>query len=402
MRYGFGDYVLDTERAELQGAGGLIPLRRKAFQVLVYLLTHRERVVSTQELLEHLWPEQFVGDEVLKACMKAVRQALGERGRAPRFVRTLYGQGYRFVALVEVQEPLPTDRTAPPAVNPPSAGHRVVPPVGRAAELLRLHAWLASAHSGLRQLVFVTGEAGVGKTTLVEAFVAALGTSGPLWIGRGQCVEHYGAGEAYLPILEALGRLCRGPGGQDLVAFLGQHAPTWLVQMPGLVRPTDLKMLHRRSAGATRERMLRELAEALDLLTARQPLVLVLEDLHWSDPSTLDLLAALARRPEPARLLLLGTYRPPEVRRRAHPLPSVQQELQLHGHCVELPLTLLPEAAIAAYLARCVPGLAQVDRLARLVHQRTEGNPLFMVALVESWQTQGVLREEEGLLGVGF
>jgi hypothetical protein len=66
-------------------------------------------------------------------------------------------------------------------------------------------------------------------------------------------------------------------------------------------------------------------------------------------------------------------------------LPSVQQELQLHGHCVELPLTLLPEAAIAAYLARRLPGLAQIDRLARLVHQRTEGNPLFMVALVESW-----------------
>ena len=102
--------------------------------------------------------------------------------------------------------------------------------------------------------------------------------------------------------------------------------------------------------------MLRELAEALDLLTARQPLVLVLEDLHWSDPSTLDLLAVLARRHDPARLLLIGTYRPPEVRRRAHPLPSVQQELQLHGHCVELPLTLLPEAAIAAYLATPLAG----------------------------------------------
>jgi DNA-binding winged helix-turn-helix (wHTH) protein len=310
MRYGFGDYVLDTERAELQGAEGPIPLRRKAFQVLVHLLTHRERVVSKQELLEQLWPEQFVGDEVLKACIKAVRQALGERGRTPRFVRTLYGQGYRFVAPVAVWEPLPADRAAPPAVSLPSAGHSVVPPVGRAAELLRLHTWLANARSGLRQLVFVTGEAGLGKTTLVEAFVAALGTSGPLWVGRGQCVEHYGAGEAYLPILETLGRLCRGPGGPELVACLGQHAPTWLVQMPGLVRSTDLELLCRRSAGATRERMLRELAEALDLLTARQPLVLVLEDLHWSDPSTLDLLAVLARRPDPARLLLLGRSRP--------------------------------------------------------------------------------------------
>ena len=194
MRYGFGDYVLDTERAELQGAGGPIPLRRKAFQVLVYLLTHRERVVSTQELLEHLWPEQFVGDEVLKACIKAVRQALGERGRAPRFVRTLYGQGYRFVALVAVQEPLPADRTAPPAVSPPSVGHSVVPPVGRAAELLRLHALLASARRGRRQLVFVTGEAGLGKTTLVEAFVAALGTRGRSGSGAGSAWSITGLG----------------------------------------------------------------------------------------------------------------------------------------------------------------------------------------------------------------
>ena len=98
-----------------------------------------------------------------------------------------------------------------------------------------------------------------------------------------------------------------------MVALLGQQAPTWLVQMPGLVRAADLETLKRRIVGATRERMLRELAEALELLTAQQPLVLVLEDLHWSDPSTLDLIAVLARRREPARLLLIGTYRPPEV-----------------------------------------------------------------------------------------
>ena len=186
------------------------------------------------------------------------------------------------------------------------------------------------------------------------------------------------------------------PADKEVVALLGQQAPTWLVQMPGLVRAADLETLKRRIVGATRERMLRELAEALELLTAQQPLVLVLEDLHWSDPSTLDLLAVLARRREPARLLLIGTYRPPEVLRRAHPLHTVTQELQLHGHCVELPLTLLSEDAVAAYLASRLPGLQLVDRLARLVHQRTEGNPLFMVTLVESWLTQGVLLEQDG------
>ena len=102
MRYLFGDYVLDTQRAELHGAGTPIKLRRKAFQVLAYLLEHHDRVVPKHELLEHLWPDQFVGDAVLKACITALRKALGEQGRAPRFVRTLHGHGYRFVAAVEV------------------------------------------------------------------------------------------------------------------------------------------------------------------------------------------------------------------------------------------------------------------------------------------------------------
>ena len=114
MRYTFGDYILDTQRYELHHAGALVKLRRKVFQVLAYLLAHRDRMVSKQELFEHLWPDQFVGDEALKSCMRTLRRALGERGRTPRFVRTLHGQGYRFVAAVEEREHLSAD-DAPPA-----------------------------------------------------------------------------------------------------------------------------------------------------------------------------------------------------------------------------------------------------------------------------------------------
>ncbi len=118
MRYLFGNYVLDMQRYELHGAGVPIKLRRKVFQVLVYLLVHRHRVVSKQELFAHLWPEQFVGDATLTSCITALRKALGDDGRTPRFLRTLHGQGYRFVAAVEVQEPLPAD-AAPHALAPP-------------------------------------------------------------------------------------------------------------------------------------------------------------------------------------------------------------------------------------------------------------------------------------------
>jgi DNA-binding winged helix-turn-helix (wHTH) protein len=138
MRYLFGDHVLDTQRAELHSAGAPIKLRRKAFQVLAYLLAHRDRMVPKQELLEHLWPDQFVGDEVLKACITALRKALGERGRTPRFVRTLHGQGYRFVGAVEEQEHRPVDE-APHA--PPSAGERRPPARPRG------HHWLCPHRS---------------------------------------------------------------------------------------------------------------------------------------------------------------------------------------------------------------------------------------------------------------
>jgi DNA-binding winged helix-turn-helix (wHTH) protein/tetratricopeptide (TPR) repeat protein len=112
MRYIFGDYVLDTQRHELHHAGEPVPLRRKVFQVLVYLLEHRDRVISRQEFLEQLWPNQFIGDAALTSCLKIRRRVLGEQGRTPRYLRTLHGQGYRFVAAVEEREHLPADTAA--------------------------------------------------------------------------------------------------------------------------------------------------------------------------------------------------------------------------------------------------------------------------------------------------
>jgi predicted ATPase len=145
-------------------------------------------------------------------------------------------------------------------------------------------------------VVFVTGEPGIGKTAVVEALAARAAAAMGLMIAWGQCIAHYGAGEAYLPVLEALGRLCRAPGHAHVIARLRQIAPMWLVQMPWLLSATDREALQRELLGATRERMLREMAELLEDLTAQTLLLLVLEDLHWSDTATLDLLAYLARR----------------------------------------------------------------------------------------------------------
>lgn len=170
------------------------------------------------------------------------------------------------------------------------------------------------------------------------------------WISWGQCIEHYGPSEPYLPILEALGRLGRGPDGEHLLAVLRQYAPTWLVHLPALLSPVEREQLQRQIQGTTPQRMLRELAEAIEALTIDRGLVLVLEDLHWSDVSSLTWLSFLARRREPARLLVLGTYWPFEMLGNGHPLRAVSQELQEHRQGTELRLRFLTEAHIAEYL----------------------------------------------------
>jgi predicted ATPase len=239
--------------------------------------------------------------------------------------------------------------------------------VGRDAELTRLDAVFQTALEGRRRLVFVTGEAGIGKTALVEAFLARLDGGDGLRIGRGQCVEQYGAGEAYLPVLEALGRMGREQGGDALVRVLKQYAPTWLAELPALLTDQDLQAVQRRAQGTTRERMLRELIDAPMRWSAEAPLVLVLEGLHWSDrpPSSAGM---LARRRDRARLLILAAYRPADVAATRTRSP-VKQELQLHG------LESWPRVPEQASVNDYLPGVSACD--SRACFMNTNGNPLF-------------------------
>ena len=126
--------------------------------------------------------------------------------------------------------------------------------IGRADALERLRAAWQRAGTGMRQVVWIAGEAGVGKTTLIERFVAEVGE---VHCAHGQCIEQYGAGEAYLPELEALGRMARSPRQDALVDTLRRYAPTWLAQLPVLLDPAEHAALQQRAQGATRERMLR-------------------------------------------------------------------------------------------------------------------------------------------------
>ncbi len=226
----------------------------------------------------------------------------------------------------------------------------------------------------------MTGEPGIGKTALIDEFQRQVAAGAKVRIARGQCVEGYGGKEAYYPMLEALGQLCGGPEGNLIVDILEKQAPTLLVQFPAFITREHREMLRREITGATHERMLREICEALEAITSETPLLLVFEDLHWVDHSTIDLISALARRRQPARLMVLGTYRPADMKILSdHPLQAVKQELLIHDLCVEMALDPLAEADVAEYLVGDTGRTTVPEGLPQFILRRTEGNPLFIV-----------------------
>lgn len=413
----FPPFRLDPVNEQLWREDQLVPLRPKTFAVLRCLVEQAGRLVTKEELLKTVWADTRVSDGILKGYIRDLRGILGDDSQQPRFIETVPRRGHRFIAAVTTAAPVPSSESQVPSSPPspaPSPQSLASLLVGRETELARLDRLFAKALAGERQIVFVTGEPGIGKTTLVETFLQSLASENRdasllqtldprpqtldprAWIGRGQCVEQHGAGEAYLPVLEALGRIGRASGGERFVAMLHQHAPTWLVQMPALLTAKELEAVQQRVVGATRERMLREMVEAIEVLTANHPLVLWFEDLHWADASTVDWLAAISNQGAPARLLVIGTYRPSDLSLSGHPLKAVKQELVAKGRCEELWLPFLSAEDVTHYLTkRCARHQFPLG-LGTAIHRRTDGNPLFVVNMVEYLIAQGVLAEMDG------
>ena len=378
----FPPFQLDLRAGQLRRAAAPVPLRPKTFAVLQHLAERPGELVTKRALLDDVWRDLAVSEDVVRLSVGELRVALGDKRTAPRFIETVTRRGYRFIARTRTAGTgSPPDTTGCAIDDAPAVEEGVV--VGRARERGKIAKWFAAATSGRRQMGFVTGEAGIGKTTLVDTALDDLRRTygaGPR-IARGQCVEHYGGGEPYLAVLEALAALGRGSDAPAVAVALRDHAPDWLLRMMRLLEPREADGAE--AGASTPEQTLHRLAGSLEALATDTPLVLVLEDVQWSDYSTLDLLSVVARRRAAARLLVLCTLRPADAIVRGHPVANVKRELQRKGLCREILLEGLSAADVASYLSARFTGADLPADLLPLIVDRSEGNPFFMVALVD-------------------
>jgi serine/threonine protein kinase/tetratricopeptide (TPR) repeat protein len=265
--------------------------------------------------------------------------------------------------------------------------------VGREPEIRKLESLLDGAIGGTGRVVFITGEPGIGKTSLSDEFLRRTRRQrSGLLISRGRCVEQYGTGEAYLPFLDAMGGLLQAPGRERIAAVMRTYAPTWCMELPtAFASSGSLEKLQQETIGATKERMMRELGDALGILATASPVVLVLEDLHWADPSSIDLLRHLCQRINTQRLLITGTFRPEDVERSGHPLKSYKAEMKAHNLCEEIALSSLSREHIAEYVDATFAPNDFPAELTSLVHDKTEGHPLFAANLLQYLSERGDL-----------
>ncbi len=270
--------------------------------------------------------------------------------------------------------------------------------VGRQPELAELRAGFASVVAGRGLLLCVAGEPGIGKTTLVEEFLEELAAGDRTCrLARGRCSERLAGTEAYLPFLEALDSLLHGTSGEAMVQVMKVVAPTWYVQLAPLVADdSSFARVREEAKVASQERLKRELAAFLQEVARLQSLVLFLDDLHWADASTVDLLAYVGSKCAAMRLLLILSYRPSDLLLSQHPFLHVKLELQGRGVCREILLGFLSHPDLERYLALEFPEHGFPADFAALIHARTEGNPLFMVDLLRYLRERGAIAQEQG------
>lgn len=398
--YRIGRFRMDRVERRVLHEGRRVSLRGKAFELLELLASRAGQVVDKRAVLDALWPGVSVHDNNIAVTVRCLRKALEQHDPAVEYVETLPGRGYRLThaalpipAGVGAQQGAansPSDR----APGEPGAAPHDEPFVARQAELARLLELWAAARRGSGQVVFVSGEPGIGKSRLVRRFVELARGEAPLALTlEGQCLQLLGAAEPHRPFLEALGGGLASAARPTLLEALELYAPAWFAGLPPGRRGSAASP----NAGlARREPRLgpHELVDALGALSDGRPLLLVLEDVHWADASSVDDLRLLCERAPSHALLVVATYRPADVRRERHPLGSLLDELLGRLRQSEIAVPAWSASELRAYIEERFGAGVAAEAMVQLIWQRSEGLPSFAVRLTQSLV-------ERGLLGAG-
>jgi tetratricopeptide (TPR) repeat protein len=264
--------------------------------------------------------------------------------------------------------------------------------VGRERERSELQLAFDSVVGGKGILISVEGEAGIGKSTLVEQFLGEVQGANAALIGRGRSSQRLEGTEAYVPVLEAMEDLLHGAHGGAMARVMKLLAPTWYMQVASLPSgESGVAELISAAHAVSSERIRRELSGFFQEACRLWPVVLFFEDLHWADVSTVDLLGYLASRFSDMRLLIVVTSRREELLSSKHPFLRIKQDLQARGLCREIALDFLTQNDLQSYLDQQFQGHAFPPEFPALVHAKTEGNPLFMVDVLRYLRDRKVL-----------
>ena len=263
--------------------------------------------------------------------------------------------------------------------------------VGREQELAELRQYWERVRAGERQLVLLAGEPGIGKTRLAAEFALAAHAGGAS-ILFGRCEEEPPL--AYQPFVEALHHYIATCPINDLRAQVGTNASELASLVPELAqRLPDLPP----PAGETQRERYRILDAAGALLAAASkaaPMVLVVDDLHWADKATLQLLKHILRSPEQSRLLVLCTYRDSELTR-THPLSETLADMRRDRGFERISLTGLNEGDVRA-LVSVRAGQEASPAFIRAIHGQTEGNPFFIEEVLQYLEETGAIYQRDG------
>jgi predicted ATPase/DNA-binding winged helix-turn-helix (wHTH) protein len=349
----FESFVLDTSNECLWHESVQIALANKLFAVLRFMVENPGRLITHHELLDAIWPTTYVQPQVLRTYVLELRKILGDDPKHPKFIQTLPKRGYRFVATVTDITAAELETAGAPEIATKKANFTGL--VGRNEDLDRLQQLAQLAEGGQRQLVFITGPAGIGKTALINGLRETLNVTLPkARIVLGHCVEGLSNKEDYYPIVEAFGQF---RASTDQVNLESPWQRTFQ-NRPG------------------------ELCEAIEISAQENVFILVIEDIQWAHESTLELVSALARRETPVKLMVIATYRSQD-RSTGLCLKSIKQDLLVRHLCTELSLAPLSKPALRQLLSRRLEQERLPAELDSFIYQRSGGNPLLVLALLD-------------------